>query len=241
MDEYLNNYYQSHIYKEGDHSLPYRLMNPLNLDSSKKFPLLVFLHGSAERGNDNISQLRNCAYRFTEDDIRNNYPAYVLFPQCPHGTQWMNARRYITSSVIDLLQTPTLTTQILLNLIDDLVISYPIDSNRLYLAGISMGGFGVWDIISRLPDKFAAAIPICGGGDTKYAEKIKHIPLWVAHGGSDDVVPTKLSQTMVNKIREIGGKPVYTEFQGIGHNSWDTLFYHTQGFFEWLFSKTKSK
>ena len=140
--------------------------------------------------------LKTAHNRFTDEDIRNNYPSFVLFPQYPHGNQWMNARRFITSSVIDLLPTPTITTQLLLNLIDDLTRSYPVDASRFYLAGISMGGFGVWDIISRLPEKFAAAVPVCGGDDTKFADKIK---LSLFHCGLLTVIPMILFQQNYRK------------------------------------------
>jgi predicted peptidase len=124
-----------------------------------------------------------------------------------------------------------------MQLIDELVAKYPIDKTRIYITGLSMGGFGTWDLICRYPGVFAAAVPICGGGDIKKAALLKNTPIWVFHGSIDNVVKVVLSRNMVNAIKASGGKPKYTEYKGIGHNSWEKA-YQEKGLLEWLFRQS---
>ena len=125
-------------------------------------------------------------------------------------------------------------------LIDSLVKNLNIDKNRIYITGLSMGGFGVWDAISRWPDKFAAAVPVCGGGDTAKAAMIKDIPIWTFHGDKDNLVMTSRSRDMIAAIKKAGGNPKYTEYTATGHNAWDKA-YSEKDMYLWLFSQTKLK
>jgi predicted peptidase len=113
---------------------------------------------------------------------------------------------------------------------------YPVDPSRIYITGVSMGGFGTWDLLARLPGKFAAAIPICGGGDEQTALKIKHIPLWVFHGAKDDIVSPKQSRTMIKALQDAGGAPGYTEYPDIEHSSW-VQAYREPHLLPWLFKQ----
>ena len=115
-----------------------------------------------------------------------------------------------------------------------------IDSNRIYVTGLSMGGLGAWDIVCRLPDKFAAAVPVCGAADTAQAERIKHVPLWVFHGDNDTVVKTHRSRDMVAALRKAGGRPIYSELPKVGHGAWGPA-YNNFYLYDWLFSQVKSR
>ena len=124
--------------------------------------------------------------------------------------------------------------------LDQLIAKKPIDTRRIYLTGLSMGGYGTWDLIARQPERFAAAIPICGGGDPATAERIKHIPLWVFHGDADSAVKVSRSRDMVAALKQAGGEPKYTEYEGVGHDSW-TRTYKSPEIYEWLFSQRLSQ
>ena len=125
-----------------------------------------------------------------------------------------------------------------MELTDWLLSTLPIDTNRIYVTGLSMGGFGTWDLISRYPNKFAAAAPVCGGGDIKQAHKLVNIPIWAFHGAKDRVVTVNRTRDMIEAIKNSGGTPKYTEYPNLGHFCWDAA-YNEQDFLEWLFSQCK--
>jgi predicted peptidase len=122
--------------------------------------------------------------------------------------------------------------------VDVLATEYPIDMNRLYVAGISMGGFATWYLLSSLPDIFAAAIAVCGGGLTEFASKIKDVPIWAFHGAQDAVVPVRWSRDMIQAIRAAGGTPRYTEYSGVGHDAWTPAFAEPE-LLQWLFQQRR--
>lgn len=240
MDFHLNQYYKGEIYRnDKNEEMPYRILFPVDYDKGNKevYPLVVFLHGSEERGNDNEKQLNNAAHRFTDYEIRHKYPSFVVFPQCPQKEQWMNARRYFDRPVVEYLPKASKPIRLVMELINILIHDFAVNRRRIYIAGLSMGGFGVYDILARFPSQFGAAIAICGGGDIHYAKTMKNIPLWIAHGEKDKNVPVEMSRVMVDAIRKTGGDPVYTEFPDVEHNAWDPLLYDKPEIFEWLYSK----
>jgi predicted peptidase len=230
--------FEKHIFfgKPGD-TLNYRLMRPAGNDTLKKYPVVIFLHGSGERGNNNTDQLKNGALNFATESNRKNYPCYMIAPQCAKGYNWMDTDWKKTSHI----QTPKPTVYLarVMLLLDSLINKLNIDTNRIYITGLSMGGFGVWDAISRWPYKFAAAVPVCGGGDTTKAELIKDIPIWAFHGANDIRVLTDNSRFMIENIRKAGGKPKYTEYPDTGHDSWVKAYAETE-MFKWLFSQSKA-
>ena len=130
--------------------------------------------------------------------------------------------------------------QLAIELMNDYLSKFPVDRNRIYVTGLSIGGFGTWDIIQRMPLIFSAALPVCGDSDVKLAEKIKHIHVWVFHGENDEIVKTKLSRDMIAAIKAVGGKPQYTEYQGFTHDSW-TKTYADKNVLRWLFKQNKGK
>ena len=211
----------------GKASLPYRLMKPAGYDASKKYPLVVFLHGAGERGDDNKAQLRHGIKDFASDAARKKHPCFLIAPQCPKGKGWASFGKE-----------PSPQEKQLLALIGELRKEFSIDGKRIYLTGLSMGGFGTWDLLARQPDLFAAGVPICGGGDPAKAETLAKIPIWAFHGDKDGAVPVERTRKMVAAIKKAGGTPKYTEYPGVGHDSW-TASYKNPAVIDWLFAQKK--
>jgi predicted peptidase len=205
-----------HVHKRD--SLPYGLLEPMNLVKGQKYPLVIFLHGASERGTDNDKHLKHIQILFNYNTF-NKFPCYVFAPQCPRGEVWsqmMFGKSFST--------TPTRPMELAMQMIEKIAMQYPIDHTRIYITGVSMGGFGTWDLIARLPYRFAAAVPICGGGDPETAAKIKHIPIWAFHGAEDPTVPPESSRKMIHALQDLGALPGYSEFPGIAHSSWHQAY-----------------
>ncbi|PIE86074.1 MAG: phospholipase [Bacteroidia bacterium] len=224
------------IYRENcQNKLPYRLLKPQYGDKNKNYPLVVFLHGAGERGSDNEAQLIHGVRVFTREEALRKFPCYLIAPQCPKGKRWVEVDWKLAKHKQP--EKPSETLFLLKKLIDELETKYKIDTNRIYVVGLSMGGFGVWDLITRYPEKFAAATPVCGGGDESKAEMIK-TPVWVFHGALDKLVRPERARNMVAALRKAGKEVKYTEYPTVGHNAWDFAFTEEE-YLEWLFSKTK--
>ncbi len=207
-------------------TLPYRLLSPVHI-ALEKYPLVIFLHGSGERGKDNEQNLKYITDLFLNTNNRNTFPAYVVVPQCPVDKRWAPEDWYAK------LEAPA---SLVMALLDSLVKHESIDPNRIYLMGLSMGGFGTWYLITRFPDTFAAAVPICGGGDWNQAKTIRHTPLWIFHGKKDKVVLPEQSRKMVHALKKAGTKPRYTEYRKVGHDSWTPALKEPE-LLTWLFSQ----
>lgn len=227
-------------------TLLYRVLYPLNYDKQKKYPLVMFLHGAGERGNNNESQLQHGGELFLRDSIRKNYPAIVIFPQCPKDSGWAYVEFKFDQATNKVLFTfpfreePTVAGGLVKELMDSLVQNGRVDNKRLYIAGLSMGGFGTFNMLARYPDYFAAAIPICGGGDTALAKRFaQNLPLWVFHGDADPIVNVEYSRSYVRALHALGATPRYTEYPGVGHNSWDNAFVE-KDLLHWLFFNKKN-
>ncbi len=171
---------------KGD-TLNYRLLFP-DADTLRRYPLVIFLHGSGERGNDNEAQLKWGVMNFATDQNMMLHPAIVIAPQCPEKMSWSNFSRGKSTSEIRLQAEPTKPMELLIGLIHQLMRTMPVDSSRIYITGLSMGGFGTYDAIERYPDLFAAAVPVCGGGDPTKVSSIVHIPIWIFLGAEDPAV-----------------------------------------------------
>jgi len=232
-------YFEKNSFNTGGHQLPYRIAFPedYNADDTTEYPIILFLHGAGERGDDNEIQLTHVDVVFGSDDFRTNYPCFVLIPQCPVGKKWVEVDWGLMSHTMP--QTMSISLKLTMALLLRTMHQYNIDTNRVYVTGLSMGGYGTWDIIARFPKIFAAAIPICGGGDENTAPQIANIPIWAFHGGRDRVVPVSRTQNMIDAILAQGGSPKYTEFPDLGHLSWNAA-YTTDGLWEWLFSNSKN-
>jgi predicted peptidase len=228
--------YEAQYFSDGSDTLSYRILYPLDYDTSQKdYPLLVFLHGSGERGNDNEAQLTHGAQLFIDSLAK--YPAIVVFPQCPKEGYWAEVEWNDNGEDIQFpfYEKGRPSLEMVIALIDQLKANERIDEERLYLGGLSMGGFGTFDLLARLPNTFEAAIPICGGGNPLLAPLYaSNTRLWIFHGEADSVVPVGLSRKMYQALKEAGADVKYTEYTDVDHNSWDNAFAEP-GFFEWLF------
>lgn len=222
-------------------TLPYRLLSPTIGDTGKKYPLVLFLHGAGERGTDNAKQLI-WFWNATKPSVLTRpefveAKAFAVIPQCPENQQWVNVPwakgSYASPPLSDSLA-------LTLELIDALKKDQPIDPDRVYVVGMSMGGYGAFDCLQRRPELFAAAMPICGAGDLSRVKAIAHIPVWAFHGEKDTVVPVSGSRDMIAALTQAGGKPRYTEYPGVGHNSWSPAFVEKE-FWTWLFAQQRPK
>lgn len=218
----------------------YRLLRPLDLADGEKAPLVVFLHGAGERGDDNLTQLKYLPEHLATPGSRKKYRAFVFAPQCAAESSWVDAIWGAKVSV-PIADRPTPDLQKVYETVDHLLTTEAIDHNRIYLTGLSMGGYGAWEFACRAPKMFAAVAPICGGGDESVAPRLIHTPIWAWHGDQDDAVPVERSRSMVNAIRDAGGQKCrYTELAGEGHKSWIPAYRDDSGLLDWMFSQRKA-
>lgn len=216
--------------------LPYRILKPIDYDANKKYPLLIFLHGAGERGEDNAIQLKHGMADFTNEENRKKYPTFVIAPQCPAARKWVEVNW--SDPKHEMPAEPSVPLKQTFEVIEALRKEFSLDEQRFYITGLSMGGFGTWDALQRKPDYFAAGLPICGGGDAKQAAKLKNIPIWVFHGDKDTAVQVARSREMVEAIKAAGGMPKYTEYPGVGHDSW-TATYKNPEVHAWMFGQKR--
>lgn len=223
--------------------LPYRILFPENYQKSKKYPLVLVLHGAGERGRDNEKQLIHGSKLFLDSLVRKKYPAIVVFPQCPEDSYWSSVKidRSKTPPAFDFNYTRPATEPLSLAmlLVEQLIREERVETKCVYITGLSMGGMGTFEAVHRYPDTFAAALPICGGGDTLRYRKVR-TPFWVFHGTDDAVVDVSYSRAMVAKLKEEKVKVKYTEYPGVNHNSWDNAFSEPD-FLKWMFDKRLRK
>jgi predicted peptidase len=233
--------YQKKWLIEGTDTLPYRLLLPVNYSPKQKYPLIVFLHGSGERGRDNEKQLLHGGDLFLRDSIRQKYPAIVVFPQCPEGLTWANVTsRYDTSGkrifTFNSDGPATVPMRQLQTLIAQLQKEYPVDKKRTYVGGLSMGGMGTFELVRRNPKMFAAAFPICCAADPDNPEKLTRPAWWIFHGAKDNVVPPEYSQKMADALTKQRASVKFTLYPEAMHNSWDSAFAE-KDLMPWLFSQ----
>jgi predicted peptidase len=209
------------VFKGDKGDSKYVLFVPHDYKGDKEYPLILFLHGAGERGDDGEAQVKQGignAIKFKGKDKK--FPFIVIFPQCAAKGNWKadgpDARRALA-------------------ILDHTQKTYKVDGKRVYLTGLSLGGYGTWSLAEAFPDKWAAIVPICGGGNPQMAYKIKDIPCWCFHGDKDGAVKVEKSREMIKALREVGGSPRYSEFPFVGHNSWDCA-YVTEELYPWLLS-----
>jgi predicted peptidase len=218
--------------EQGD-TLQYRLLFP-DADRLRKYPLVIFLHGSGERGSDNDAQLKWGVMNFATDQNMLAHPAIVIAPQCPERQQWSNLMSDIERKKWTLNAEPSKSMHLLIDLIHQLETTMPIDTNRIYITGLSMGGYGTFDALERYPHLFAAAVPVCGAGDTSRASSIAHIPMWIYLGAEDPAVNPLNSLAMFEALTNAGAHPGFTQYPEVGHFSWLGA-YSDPLMMEWLF------
>ena len=206
-----------------DNKLPYQYLQYLPADygndTAQKYPLVLFLHGAGERGDDlEKIKIHGIPKRIANGD---DFPFILIAPQCPEKLWW--------------------DTESLNKLLDKiLAANNRIDRDHVYLTGLSMGGFGTWALGSAYPKKFAALVPICGGGDVSKADAIKKIPIWVFHGDQDKTVPAQKSIDMVEALKKVDANIQFTLYPGVGHDSW-TETYNNPKLYEWLLEQNRQK
>jgi len=186
----------------------------------QKWPLMLFLHGAGERGNDLSLVKKHGPPKLIEQG--REFPFIIVSPQCPTDSWWPE-------------QVETLAA-----LLDDVQAKYAVDPDRVYVTGLSMGGFGTWSLISRYPQRFAAAAPICGGGDRYVARRLRNVPVWAFHGGKDPVVPVQASVEMVEAVKKAGGDAQLTIYPEAQHDSW-TETYNNPKLYEWFLSHRRGE
>ena len=241
-----NSPYQKRTFIRGTDTLNYRIMYPLKYNPKKKYPVLLFLHGAGERGNNNEAQLVHGSKLFADSANRAKYPAIVIFPQCPYTDFWANIKVIKDRTETTPLQVeyPTdwnmsKSLGLVSQLIDSFATTRSADKKRFYIGGLSMGGMGTFEMLWRKPGFFAAAFPICGGGNvTKAATYGKNFPAWVFHGEKDPVVDVNDSRKMVAALATAGAKVKYSEYPNVKHDSWTNAFAEPN-LLQWIFSQKK--
>ena len=218
-------------------AIPYQLFIPDNPDN-KPLPLVVCFHGAAGRGNDNTARGIHAFEVLFSPEVQKVHPAYLLAPQCPKSDKWVNVTW--SDGGFSLKDTPiSESLKTALDLVRSVAETNRVDGDRIYVTGQSMGGYATWYSILANPDFFAAAVPVCGGGDPSAAERIKDVAVWTFHGADDKTVPPKGSRDMFERLKAIGAPVKYTEFSGVGHASM-TNAWAEPGLIPWLFEQKKS-
>lgn len=205
------------IHKDANgHEAEYVLFIPHDYTGEKPYPLILFLHGAGETKGGQKMPVEVGLGPATRKNEK-SFPFIAIFPQSEKRTWMANSEDGKRAMAI----------------LAEVEKNYKVDQKRVYLTGLSMGGFGTWSFAAAYPDKWAAIVPICGGGNPSAAEKIKHIPCWCFHGDADTSVPVKRSRDMIEALRKAGAEPKYTEYPNVGHNSWDRA-YATKELYTWL-------
>ena len=198
--------------------MSYLLYLPKDYEQQESWPLLLFLHGSGERGEDlELVKMHGPPKLIAAGQ---DFPFIVVSPQCPKDRRW---------EPIELVA-----------LLNDLSNKYKVDDDRIYVTGLSMGGFGTWQLASYAPDRLAAIAPICGGGEKHWVKQFAHLPVWAFHGAKDTGVPLERSQVMVDELKKNGGNPKLTIYPEAGHDSW-TETYDNPELYKWLLEQKRGK
>lgn len=198
-------------------TMDYLLFLPEGYDQQESWPLILFLHGAGERGDDLELVKKHGPPKIVE--TKKDLPFIVVSPQCKPNVWWQPMR--------------------LIALLDEIVAKYKVDEERIYVTGLSMGGFGTWALAAQTPDRFAAVVPICGGGEPYWARRFPQLPVWAFHGGKDFLVPPRRSEEMVEALKKFGGKPKLTVYPDAGHDSW-TETYDNPELYEWLLEQKRA-
>jgi predicted peptidase len=219
----------------------YRLLRPAAVvgegREGDRHPLVLFLHGAGERGDDNVKQLKYLPTWLADPALRRRHPCYVLAPQCRMDERWVDVSWADVESTPQ-PATPTIDLMAAMKALDETLAREAIDPARVYLTGLSMGGYGTWDLAARQPDRFAAIMPVCGGGDDRVAARLAALPIWCFHGDADTAVAVERSRSMIAAVKAAGGRPIYSELPGVGHDSW-TPAYRDGFVLDWLFSQRR--
>ncbi|TWT56044.1 carboxylesterase family protein [Allorhodopirellula solitaria] len=243
----------------GGGELEYRIYTPDSAGEDAKLPLVLFLHGAGERGSDNSAQLKHGVTEFLKEGRGTRYPAILIAPQCPRDRKWVDADWSQSDGEGTFMSTPSPTMKLVFQLLDETIAGGQVDPSRLYVTGLSMGGYGSWyaaaeyrtmanrptsgapsDLDQATTSGFAAMIAICGGGDPSWVDRYDPVSIWAVHGDADRAVPVARSRSMIAALVNGGhpGEIRYTEHAGVGHDSW-TQTYADEETYDWLFSQQR--
>jgi poly(3-hydroxybutyrate) depolymerase len=219
--------------------MPYRLYIPKHRDLTKKYPLVLYLHHAGETGNDNLHQIDQevAIGLFTSPEDQAKHPCFVVSPQVPEGRSWADMNWGDTFSQQH--QNPNSYMRMAFEIVDSLCTEFPIDTQRIYVTGTSMGGFGTWEAVARRPHFFAAAVPSSGGYDEHMASSFLDTPIWTLHGNADETINVNRTRHMVDAIRQAGGNIRYWEYQGVAHEAGRDLTYTNLEVYEWIFAQRR--
>ena len=218
------------VYKKHGTTMPYRLFVPQGYTPEKKYPIVIWLHGAGSAGTDNIGQIsldnKIGTHFWARPENQAKHPAFVLAPQSQGG--WDDPSSKSLSGEL----------KSVLEILDIVRKQYSIDPDRIYIAGQSNGGIGAWGLITKKPGVFAAAVPLCGAGNTKLAARTAGTAIWAFQGAKDDIIRPEHSRSMIGAVKQAGGSPRYTEYKDLGHDIWDRVFQEPE-LEEWLFAQHK--
>ena len=215
---------KSHTNADGSVS-PYVVYVPDGYDAAKPLPVVLFLHGAGESKGGAKMPIEQGLMNGHFQKQAKKFPAVVVIPQCESRRTGWGAKSPDGLRAVAML--------------DATVMEYKCDANRQYLAGLSMGGYGAWSMAAAYPERWAAVVAVCGGGDPADAVKIKDLPIWAFHGDADGAVKVEKSREMVAALKAAGGTPRYTELAHVGHNSWDPAF-AVEELYSWMFAQKKA-
>lgn len=218
-------------------SFRYRHMRPDRAAAGTQHPVILFLHGAGERGVDNQRQLLYLPTWMAEPALRQRHPCHLVAPQCRPDHRWVDVAWSDAASAPQAAR-PTTDMAAAIAALDEVMRLESADPDRVFVTGLSMGGFGTWDLAARMPERFAAALPICGGGDERTAPRLVKLPIWCFHGAADTVVAPERSRRMIEAVKAAGGTPRYSELAGVGHDSW-TPAYRDAAVLDWLFAQAR--
>lgn len=237
--------YQKRWFVQNGDTMPYRLLLPENYDSSRQYPLVLFLHGRGESGTDNEKQLVHGARLFLADSNRKAFPCIVVFPQCNSNSYWSNVLADMEGSKSGQRSfyfvnggEASSAMKLLMSLFDNLLLRYKVKASQVYVMGLSMGGMGTFELVRRKPGVFAAAVPICGGAHPASAAAMVKTKWWIFHGGKDNVVLPEFSVKMAEALKKAKAEVKFTLYPNANHNSWDPAFAEP-GLLPWMFRQTK--
>jgi predicted peptidase len=237
--------YEKRIFIQDQDTLLYRALLPEGFMGKEQFPLVLFLHGAGERGADNQLQLKLGGELFLDPVYKKSFPAVVLFPQCPDTVMWTHREKIMTEQrgwvfTFPLLSGPPRPAELVNQLVEQWMESGKIDTSRVYIMGLSMGGIGTLEFLYRWPEKYAAAAVICGGHNPELIDSYCEVPIWFFHGGKDDVVPTRYSKAVYEELKNCNPETRYTLYPAANHNSWDAALAEPE-LLRWLFQFRKKE
>ncbi len=222
-------------------SLPYRILVPSTYDSSQSYPLVLFLHGGGERGNDNEKQLLHGVGIFAQ--LQDQFPCVVVAPQCAEDSYWASVRfdRDTYPLQFDFNYTYPLTSglDLAMQLLEEIKSAYSVDPAKIYITGLSMGGMGALEAAFRFPETFACVVAVCGGADlVAYDDWRDPIPTWLFHGDIDGVISVEHSRRLHRRLTSNFNNVIYTEYPGVNHNSWEDAYAEPQ-LVPWMFAQKR--